>query len=133
MLHARVGAAGAADTEFADMRAAYDSLPRETKALDRGLAPHHHSIAPLAADPRVRVSRGASRDQLKGAVPPSRARTHPALACADRSIWRRHQTRIIDLAACQRGPLLLRDLTEHMQTQRERRHTRQSGAFARIS
>src|SRR6059058_724900 len=44
MLHARVVPPVAADTEFADMRAAYDTLPAETKALIEGLRTHH-SIA----------------------------------------------------------------------------------------
>src|SRR5262245_25541882 len=44
MLHARVVPAVDADTEYADMRAAYEALPSETKATLEGLRVHH-SIA----------------------------------------------------------------------------------------
>ena len=44
MLHARSMPPVAADTEFADMRAAYDALDDETKARLEGLRVHH-SIA----------------------------------------------------------------------------------------
>src|SRR5262245_43468000 len=41
MLHAKVVPPVPADTEFADMRAAYDALPRETKDRLEGLRAHH--------------------------------------------------------------------------------------------
>ena len=44
MLHARVVPTVPADTEFADMRAAYDALPDEMKQRLEGLEVHH-SIA----------------------------------------------------------------------------------------
>src|SRR6185436_16398293 len=44
MLHAKVVPPVAADTEYADMRAAYDALPAETKQQLEGLTVHH-SIA----------------------------------------------------------------------------------------
>ena len=113
MLHARVVPSVAADTEFADMRAAYDSLPAETKALIDGLRTHH-SIAHSRQILGFEFSQ-SEQDQLKGAV-------HPLVRTIPRSLRRSlylasHQTRIIDWPLPE-GRLLLRDLTEHA-TQRE--------------
>ncbi len=68
MLHARVVPPVAADTEFADMRAAYDTLPAETKALIEGLRTHH-SIAHSRQILGFEFSQ-SEQDQLKGAVHP---------------------------------------------------------------
>src|SRR5258705_65828 len=113
MLHARVVPPVAADTEFADMRAAYDTLPAETKALIEGLRTHHsiaHSRQVIGFD-----FSQSEQDQLKGAV-------HPLVRTIPRSLRRSlylasHQTRILDWPLPE-GRLLLRDLTEHA-TQRE--------------
>jgi len=113
MLHARVVPPVAADTEFADMRAAYDTLPAETKALIEGLRTHH-SIAHSRQVLGFEFSQ-SEQAQLKGAV-------HPLVRTIPRSLRRSlylasHQTRILDWPLPE-GRLLLRDLTEHA-TQRE--------------
>jgi len=113
MLHARVVPPVAADTEFADMRAAYDTLPAETKALIEGLRTHH-SIAHSRQILGFEFSQ-SEQDQLKGAV-------HPLVRTIPRSLRRSlylasHQTGILDWPLPE-GRLLLRDLTEHA-TQRE--------------
>jgi len=108
MLHARVIPPVPADTEFADMRAAYDALPAETKAELEGLRAHHsiaHSRQILGFD----FSQN-EQDQLKGAI-------HPLVRTIPRSLRRSlylasHQSRIVDWPIAE-GRLLLRDLTEH--------------------
>jgi len=113
MLHAKVVPPVSADTEYADMRAAYDSLPAETKTLIEGLRTHHsitHSRQILGFE----YSQD-EQDQLKGAI-------HPLVRIIPRSGRRSlylasHQSRVIDWPIAE-GRLLLRDLTEHA-TQRE--------------
>jgi len=113
MLHAKVVPPVAADTEFADMRAAYDSLPAETKALIDGLRTHH-SIAHSRQILGFEFSQ-SEQDQLKGAIHPL-VRTIPR--SGRRSLYlASHQSRIIDWPVPE-GRLLLRDLMEHA-TQRE--------------
>jgi alpha-ketoglutarate-dependent 2,4-dichlorophenoxyacetate dioxygenase len=113
MLHARVVPPVPADTEFADMRAAWDSLPAETKALIEGLRTHH-SIAHSRQILGFEFS-GSEQDQLKGAIHPL-VRTIPR--SGRRSLYlASHQSRVIDWPLAE-GRLLLRDLTEHA-TQRE--------------
>jgi alpha-ketoglutarate-dependent 2,4-dichlorophenoxyacetate dioxygenase len=119
MLHAKVIPPVGADTEYADMRAAYDALPAETKALIQG---HHvhHSIAYS----RQTLGFDFSKDEeeaLKGAI-------HPLVRTIPRSGRRAlylasHASRIIDWPVPE-GRLLLRDLIEHA-TQRQfvYRHT----------
>src|SRR5215470_5066118 len=68
MLHAKVIPPVGADTEYADMRAAYDALPDETKRQLEGLTVHH-SIAYS----RQTLGFDFSKDEeemLKGAVHP---------------------------------------------------------------
>jgi alpha-ketoglutarate-dependent 2,4-dichlorophenoxyacetate dioxygenase len=113
MLHAKVVPPVDADTEFADMRAAYDTLPAETKALIEGLRTHH-SIAHSRQILGFEFSQ-SEQDQLKGAI-------HPLVRTIPRSLRRSlylasHQSRIIDWPIPE-GRLLLRDLMEHA-TQRE--------------
>src|SRR5437867_7857312 len=113
MLHARVVPSVPADTEFADMRAAYDALPAETKTQLEGLRAHH-SIAHSRQLLGFEFSQG-EQDQLKGAI-------HPVVRTIPRSLRRSlylasHQSRIVDWPLAE-GRLLLRDLTEHA-TQRE--------------
>jgi alpha-ketoglutarate-dependent 2,4-dichlorophenoxyacetate dioxygenase len=113
MLHARVVPPVPADTEFADMRAAYDSLPAETKTLIEGLRTHH-SIAHSRQILGFEFSE-SEQDQLKGAIHPL-VRTIPR--SGRRSLYlASHQSRVIDWPIAE-GRLLLRDLTEHA-TQRE--------------
>ena len=119
MLHAKVIPPVGADTEYADMRAAYDALPSETKALIQGMRVHH-SIAYS----RQTLGFDFSKDEeeaLKGAV-------HPLVRTIPRSGRRAlyvasHASRIIDWPVPE-GRLLLRDLIEHA-TQRQfvYRHT----------
>jgi alpha-ketoglutarate-dependent 2,4-dichlorophenoxyacetate dioxygenase len=113
MLSAKVVPPAGADTEFADMRAAYDALDAETKARLEGLRVHH-SIA----HSRQRLGFEFSSDEaeaLKGAV-------HPLTRTLPRSHRRSlylaaHASRIVDWPVPE-GRLLLHDLTEHA-TQRE--------------
>src|SRR2546427_3334839 len=108
MLHARVVPPVAADTEFADMRAAYDALPDETKARLVGLRAHH-SIAHSRQILGFEFSQ-SEQDQLQGTI-------HPLVRTIPRSLRRSlylasHQSRIVDWPIAE-GRLLLRDLTEH--------------------
>ncbi len=98
----------AADTEFADMRAAYDTLADETKAKLEGLRVHH-SIAYSRITLGFDFSEEES-DQLKGAIQPlvlENPRT------GRRSLYlASHASRILDRPIPD-GRLLLRDLMEH--------------------
>jgi alpha-ketoglutarate-dependent 2,4-dichlorophenoxyacetate dioxygenase len=108
MLSARIVPAVSADTEFADMRAAYDALATETKERLEGLRVHH-SIAYS----RQTLGFEFSADEaeiLKGAV-------HPLVRTIPRSHRRSlyiasHASRIVDWPVPE-GRLLLRDLMEH--------------------
>ena len=110
MLHAKVVPPVSADTEFADKRAAYDSLPAETKALIEGLRAHHsiaHSRQILILGFEFSQN---EQDQLQGAIHPL-VRTIPR--SGRRSLYlASHQSRVIDWPIAE-GRLLLRDLTEH--------------------
>ena len=113
MLSARVIPPVGADTEFADMRAAYDALPAETKARLEGLRVHH-SIAYSRQTLGFEFSRDEA-EALKGAVHPL-VRTFPRTG--RRSLYlASHASRIIDWPVPE-GRLLLRDLIEHA-TQRQ--------------
>jgi alpha-ketoglutarate-dependent 2,4-dichlorophenoxyacetate dioxygenase len=108
MLSAKIVPPVAADTEYADMRAAYDALPAETKARLEGLRVHH-SIA----HSRQTLGFEFSTDEaeiLKGAI-------HPLVRTIPRSNRRSlyvasHASRIVDWPVPE-GRLLLRDLIEH--------------------
>jgi alpha-ketoglutarate-dependent 2,4-dichlorophenoxyacetate dioxygenase len=108
MLSARVLPPAGADTEFADMRAAYDALDPQTKAELEGLRAHH-SIAYSRQTLGFEFSR-EEEEKLKGAV-------HP-LVRTNRRTGRRslylasHASCIIDWPVPE-GRLLLRDLIEH--------------------
>ena len=125
MLSAKVVPPVGAETEFADMRAAYDALPAEMKARLEGLRVHH-SIA----HSRQTLGFEFSPDEqeiLKGAV-------HPLIRTIPRSQRRSlylasHASRVIDWPVPE-GRLLLRDLIEHA-TQREfvYRHSWRVGDF----
>jgi alpha-ketoglutarate-dependent 2,4-dichlorophenoxyacetate dioxygenase len=108
MLSARVVPPVAADTEFADMRAAYDALPAETQAQIEGLHAHH-SIAYSRQTLGFEFST-EEQDKLKGAI-------HPLVRTIPRSQRKSlyvasHASRIIDWPVPE-GRLLLRDLIEH--------------------
>ena len=108
MLSARVVPPVAADTEFADMRAAYDALDDEIKATLGGLSAHH-SIAHSRQVLGFEFS-ADEQEKLTGAV-------HPVVSINPRTQRRSlylasHASRIIDWPVPE-GRLLLRDLTEH--------------------
>ena len=108
MLAALVVPPVAADTEFADMRTAYDTLPEATRARLEGLRVHH-SIAYSRQTLGFEFSAEES-DRLKGAV-------HPLVLTNPRNGRRSlylasHASRIIDRPVPD-GRLLLRDLMEH--------------------
>jgi alpha-ketoglutarate-dependent 2,4-dichlorophenoxyacetate dioxygenase len=113
MLHARVVPPVAADTEYADMRAAYDDLTDAIKQKIEGLQAHH-SIAYSRQTLGFDFSED-EKEQLKGAIQPL-VRTLPrsnrkALYLAS------HAFRIVGWPVPD-GRLLLRDLIEHA-TQRK--------------
>lgn len=108
MLFALTIPAVAADTEFADLRAAYDALDAEMKARIAGLRAHH-SIAYSRATLGFEFSK-EEEAKLEGAEHPL-VRTNPrtgrkALYLAS------HASRIIGWPVPE-GRLLLRDLIEH--------------------
>src|SRR5262249_46034099 len=108
MLSAKVVPPADADTEFADMRAAYDALPAQEKERLEGLRVHH-SIAYSRQTLGFEFS-DKEQDALKGAI-------HPLVRTIPRSQRRSlyvasHASRIIDWPVPE-GRLLLRDLIEH--------------------
>jgi alpha-ketoglutarate-dependent 2,4-dichlorophenoxyacetate dioxygenase len=108
MLSARVVPPVSADTEFADMRAAYDVLDTETKAKLEGLKAHH-SITYSRQILGFEFSE-EEREKLKGAVHPL-VRINPRTQ--RRSLYlASHASHIIDWPIPE-GRLLLRDLVEH--------------------
>ena len=108
MLSAKVVPSVAADTEFADMRAAYDALDAETRQKIEGLRAHHS----IAYSRRVLGFEFSAEEQekLKGAVHPV-VRTN--LRTRRRSLYlASHASQIVDWPVPE-GRLLLRDLIEH--------------------
>jgi len=97
-----------AETEFADMRAAYDALPSEMKAQLEGLRVHH-SIAHSRQTLGFEFSQ-EEQEILQGAV-------HPLIRTLPRSQRKTlyvasHASRILDWPVPE-GRLLLRELMEH--------------------
>jgi alpha-ketoglutarate-dependent 2,4-dichlorophenoxyacetate dioxygenase len=119
MLSARVVPPVSADTEFADMRAAYDALDAQRKASLEGLRAHH-SIAYSRETLGFEFAAGES-EQLRGAVH-ALVRTIPG--SGRRCLYlASHASRIIDWPLPE-GRLLLLDLIEHAtQSQFVYRHT----------
>jgi alpha-ketoglutarate-dependent 2,4-dichlorophenoxyacetate dioxygenase len=108
MLSAKVIPPVGADTEFADMRAAYDALPADMKARIAGLRVHH-SIAHSRQTLGFEFSQ-SEQDALRGAIHPL-VRTLPR--SGRRSLYlASHASRIVDWPVPE-GRLLLRDLIEH--------------------
>lgn len=108
MLSAKVIPPVGADTEYADMRGAYDALPPETKARIEGLRVHH-SIAYSRQTLGFEFSTEEA-GRLEGAI-------HPLVRVLPRSGRRSlylasHASRIVDWPLPE-GRLLLRDLIEH--------------------
>ena len=108
MLSAKVIPPVAADTEFADLRSAYDALPAETKATLEGLRAHHsvtHSRWMLGFE-----FSEDEHERLRGAIHPI-VRTLPR--SGRRSLYlASHASRIVDWPVPE-GRLLLLDLIEH--------------------
>jgi alpha-ketoglutarate-dependent 2,4-dichlorophenoxyacetate dioxygenase len=108
LLCAKVVPPVGAETEFADMRAAYDALSPEMKARLEGLCVHH-SIAYSRQVLGFEFSQ-EEQDILKGAIHPL-IRTLPG--SQRKSLYvASHASRIIDWPLPE-GRLLLRDLMEH--------------------
>ena len=108
MLFARVIPPAGADTEYADMRAAYDALSPELKAQLEGLRVHHS----IAHSREILGFAFSQKEQeiLKGAV-------HPLIRSLPRSGRKSlyiaaHASRIIDWPLPE-GRLLLLELIEH--------------------
>lgn len=108
MLSARVIPPVGADTEFADLRAAYDGLDEATRASLEGLRAHHtilHSRQVLGFD-----FTAEEQQKLKGAVHPL-VRTNPRTG--QRALYlASHAASIVDWPLPE-GRLLLHDLVEH--------------------
>ena len=108
MLSAKVVPPVGAETEYADMRAAYDALPAAMKARLEGLRVHH-SIAHSRRTLGFEFS-PEEEERLKGAIHPL-VRTIPR--SGRRSLYlASHASRIVDWSVPE-GRLLLRDLIEH--------------------
>ncbi len=108
MLSAKVVPPVAADTEFADMRAAYDALDGETRAMLEGLRVHH-SIAYSRQVLGFEFS-PEEQERLKGAVHPL-VRRNPR--SGRRSLYlASHASHVVDWPVPE-GRLLLRELTDH--------------------
>jgi alpha-ketoglutarate-dependent 2,4-dichlorophenoxyacetate dioxygenase len=107
MLSARVLPPVRADTEFADMRAAYDALDAAAKNQIEGLKVHH-SIA-YSRETLGFVFTPEEKEKLKGAVQPL-VRT---MKDGRRALYlASHASSIIDWSLAE-GRLLIRDLMEH--------------------
>jgi alpha-ketoglutarate-dependent 2,4-dichlorophenoxyacetate dioxygenase len=108
MLFARIVPPVAADTEFADMRAAYEALDEDLKKEISGLKAHH-SIAYSRETLGFAFSE-KEKTQLKGAEHPL-VRTNPRTG--RRALYlASHASRIVGRPVPE-GRLLLRDLIEH--------------------
>jgi alpha-ketoglutarate-dependent 2,4-dichlorophenoxyacetate dioxygenase len=108
MLSGRVVPPVRADTEFADMRAAYDELDDETRARLEGLHVHH-SIAYSRHVLGFEFT-DEEKEKLKGAVHPL-VRTIPT--SGRRALYlASHANQVMEMPVPE-GRLLLRDLTEH--------------------
>ena len=108
MLSARVVPTVRADTEFADMRAAYDALDAETKATIEGLRVYHsivHSRHVLGFD-----FDEAEKEKLKGAVHPL-VRTIPG--SGRRALYLASHAAHVEGWPVPEGRLLLHDLMAH--------------------
>jgi alpha-ketoglutarate-dependent 2,4-dichlorophenoxyacetate dioxygenase len=108
MLSAKVVPEVSADTEFADLRAAYDALEGETRRIVEGLRAHH-SIAYSRTTLGFEFS-AEEQQKLPGAAHPV-VRINPRTG--RRSLYlAAHASRIVDWPLPE-GRLLLRDLMEH--------------------
>src|SRR5258708_1603871 len=101
------------ETEYADMRAAYDALPDDTKRAIDGLVADHSAL-------HSRIMLGEEfTDEQKQMMPPVRwplVRTHPG--SQRRTLFVGIHTTRVHAMTLPEGRILLRDLLEHA-TQRE--------------
>lgn len=108
MLSARIVPPVAADTQFADMRAAYDALPEATKAELEGLVAHH-SIAYSRATLGFEFTEEEMKT-LEGAYHPL-VRSFPETG--RKSLYLASHASMIVGWPVPEGRMLLRDLIEH--------------------
>ena len=115
MLSAVVVPARGGDTEFCDLRAAYDALPEETKGEIAGLAAEHYAF-----HTRVWLGDTSYTQAQRSALPPVQwplVRAHPG--SGRKLLWvGAHATHIVGWTLAE-GRMLLAELLEHA-TQRER-------------
>lgn len=108
LLHAMVVPSRGADTEFADMRAAYDSLSAERKKQIEGLVVEHSTFYS-----RSLIGYRFTEDELtrRGATPQYLVQTHPS--SGRKSLYlASHASHVVGWPL-ERGRALLRELTEH--------------------
>jgi alpha-ketoglutarate-dependent 2,4-dichlorophenoxyacetate dioxygenase len=113
ILHAVVVPEKGGETEFADLRAAYDALPEDTKARLEGLQAPHFAL-------HTRMWLGEKYTQAEtDAIPPAEwplVRVHPG--SGRKLLWvGAHATHVKELALAE-GRMLLHELLEHA-TRRE--------------
>jgi alpha-ketoglutarate-dependent 2,4-dichlorophenoxyacetate dioxygenase len=114
MLHAVVIPAKGGETEFADLRAAYDALPEDLKRDIGGLEAEHHAL-----HSRLMMGDTGYTEAQKKEIPPAAwplVRTHPG---SKRKLLfvGIHATHVLGMTVPE-GRLLLMDLMEHA-TQRQ--------------
>ena len=120
MLHSLTNPAKGGETEFADLRAAYDALPEQTRREIEGLRAQHYALYS-----RINLGDTNWTEEQRNALPPVEwplVRTHPG---SKRKLLfvGAHATHIIGMHVGE-GRLLLAELLEHA-TQRQfvYRHT----------
>jgi alpha-ketoglutarate-dependent 2,4-dichlorophenoxyacetate dioxygenase len=114
MLHAVAIPAKGGETEFADLRAAYDALPDALKAEVADLEAEHHAL-----HSRIMMGDTGYTEEQKQAIPPAvwpLVRRHPGSGRKLLFVGV-HATRIVGMTVPE-GRMLLMDLLEHA-TQRE--------------
>jgi len=114
MLHAVAIPAKGGETEFADLRAAYDALPEDLKKDIDGLEAEHHAL-----HSRIMMGDTGYSEEQKRAIPPATwplVRTH---AGSGRKLLfvGIHATHVVGMTVPE-GRMLLMDLLEHA-TQRQ--------------
>lgn len=115
MLHALVLSSWGGETEFADLRAAYDTLDLRTREMVAGLKAEHYAL-----HTRILLGDDAYTDEQKKAMPPAiwpLVDTHPGSGRKVLFVGV-HARQIIGMSTAE-SRLLLSDLLEHA-TRRER-------------
>ena len=114
MLHSLTNPPKGGETEFADLRAAYDALPADTKQQIDGLRAQHYAL-----HSRMNLGDTEWTEEQKRAIPPvdwPLVRTHPGSGRKVLFVGV-HATHVVGMHLGQ-GRLLLAELLEHA-TQRE--------------